>query len=105
MNRCRTTSRSADAPATPSSWYRVLGEAERPLGALMESVRLADADSAQLAGTVSAAFFLGDRTRLFIECGGHPVIVETGERREFARDAPVHLAIDGNSLLLLKDSQ
>jgi len=70
-----------------------------------ESVRLADAGSAQLAGTVSAAFFLGDRTRLFIECGGHSVIAETAERREFARNAPVRLAIDSNALLMLKDSQ
>jgi putative spermidine/putrescine transport system ATP-binding protein len=70
-----------------------------------ESVRLADAGSGQLAGTVSAAFFLGDRTRLFIECAGQSLIAETAERREFARAAPVHLVIDGDTLLTLRDSR
>jgi putative spermidine/putrescine transport system ATP-binding protein len=69
-----------------------------------ESVRLAEPGSAQIAGTVSAAFFLGDRTRLFIECGGQPVIAETAERREFARAAPVHLAVDSGALLALRDA-
>jgi putative spermidine/putrescine transport system ATP-binding protein len=69
-----------------------------------ESVRLAEAGTAQITGTVSAAFFLGDRTRLFIECGGQPVIAETVERREFARAAPVHLAVDSGALLALRDA-
>ena len=64
-------------------------------------MRLADAGNGQLAGTVSAAFFLGDRTRLFIDCGGQQVIAQTTERREFARGMPVRLAIDGDALLTL----
>jgi putative spermidine/putrescine transport system ATP-binding protein len=69
-----------------------------------ESVRLAEAGAAQITGTVSAAFFLGDRTRLFVECGGQPVVAETTERREFARAAPVHLAVDSGALLALRDA-
>jgi len=83
-------------PGAPSGVRQVLF---RP-----ESVRLADPASAQLAGTVAAAFFLGDRTRLFVDCGGQSLIAETAERREFARNAPVHLAIDGDALMTLKDS-
>jgi putative spermidine/putrescine transport system ATP-binding protein len=70
-----------------------------------ESVRLAVDGDGHLAGTVTAAFFLGDRTRLFIDCGGQPVVAETAERREFARDAAVRLVIDGTALLTLKDAR
>jgi putative spermidine/putrescine transport system ATP-binding protein len=81
--------------AAPAAARRVLF---RP-----ESVRLADAGAGQLAGTVSAAFFLGDRTRLFVDCAGQQVIAETAERREFAPGTQVRLAIDGDALLTLKD--
>ena len=67
-----------------------------------ESVRLAE-DGA-IAATVSAAFFLGDHTRLFVDCAGQPVIVETTERREFARGAPLRLAIDAQALMTLKET-
>jgi putative spermidine/putrescine transport system ATP-binding protein len=70
-----------------------------------ESVRLAANGAGQLAGTVSAAFFLGDRTRLFIDCHGQPVIAETAERREFARNAAVYLVVDDDALVTLKDSR
>ena len=69
-----------------------------------ESAQLAANGAGHLAGTVSAAFFLGDRTRLFIDCGGQPVIAETAERREFARNAPVRLVVDGDALLTLEDA-
>jgi putative spermidine/putrescine transport system ATP-binding protein len=92
-----TTAGAIPWPGAPAGAQHVLF---RP-----ESVRLADAGSGQLAGTVSAAFFLGDRTRLFIECAGQSLIAETAERREFARAAPVHLAIDGDALLTLRDSR
>ena len=68
-----------------------------------ESVRLADAASGHLAGTVSAAFFLGDRTRLFVDCAGQELIAESAGRREFARGATVHLAIEENALVTLKE--
>jgi len=32
------------------------------------------------------------------------VIAETAERREFARAAPVHLAVDSGALLALRDA-
>jgi putative spermidine/putrescine transport system ATP-binding protein len=67
-----------------------------------ESVRLVE--NGPIAGTVAAAFFLGDHTRLFVDCAGQPVIVETTERREFARGAPVRLAIDAQALMTLKET-
>ena len=43
----------------------------------------------QLTGTVAAAFFLGDRTRLFVQVGeGKPLVVETGARRDFSTAKP-----------------
>ena len=82
--------------------------AAAPAGALCvlfrpESVRLADAGAGQLAGCVSAAFFLGDRTRLFVDCAGQQVIAETSDRREFAPGTQVRLAIDSDALLTLRD--
>ena len=55
-----------------------------------------------LNGTVAAAFFLGDRTRLFIDVGEEqPLVVETGARREFNHADKVGLAIDPLGLLVL----
>jgi putative spermidine/putrescine transport system ATP-binding protein len=59
----------------------------------------------QLAGEVVSAFFMGDRTRLFVAAGeGPPLVVETSERRQFARGDKVSLAVDADHLLVLKDS-
>jgi putative spermidine/putrescine transport system ATP-binding protein len=69
-----------------------------------ESVRLAAADAAPLTGTVAAAFFLGDRTRLIVDCAGAEIVVETAERREIARGAAVGLALDADALMTLKDA-
>ena len=67
-----------------------------------ESVRLAE--DGPIAGTVAAAFFLGDHTRIFVDCSGRQVIVESTERREFARGAPIRLSIDAASVMTLKDT-
>ena len=53
----------------------------------------------QIAGTVRAHFFLGDRTRLVIDGEGCDIVVETTSRREFARGAPVGLRLDPTHLL------
>ena len=55
-----------------------------------------------LKGTVAAAFFLGDRTRLFIDVGEEqPLVVETDTRRKFSHAEAVGLAIDARGLLVL----
>ncbi|MCW5773888.1 MAG: ABC transporter ATP-binding protein [Rhodospirillaceae bacterium] len=68
-----------------------------------ESARLV-ADGAHLDGTVTAAFFMGDRTRLFVAAGdGPPLVLDTAERRDFARGDKVALALDPDAILTLKD--
>jgi putative spermidine/putrescine transport system ATP-binding protein len=71
-----------------------------------EALSLAgDNERAHLAGEVISAFFLGDRTRLFVSAGdGPPLIVETGARRQFARGDKVGLVIEPGALMTLKDS-
>ncbi len=68
-----------------------------------EDIRLArDEEQARLNGSVAAAFFLGDRTRLFIDVGEEqPLVVETDARRSFEHGEKVGLAIDVNRLLVL----
>lgn len=68
-----------------------------------EDVRLAEPDEpTTLSGSVAAAFFLGDRTRLFIEVGEEqPLVVETAARRRFEHGEKLGLAIDVNGLLVL----
>jgi putative spermidine/putrescine transport system ATP-binding protein len=89
----------ADAPIGPLTWFRVGGPAEvlfRP-----EDVTLA-ADTPHLNGTVAAAFFLGDRTRLFVQVGeGRPIMVETSTRRDFQHGEAVGLNVDPRGLMAL----
>ena len=68
-----------------------------------EDVRVADDQQAgQLTGTISAAFFLGTCTRLFIDIGqAEPLIIEEDVRREFAHGDTVRLQIDTRGLLVL----
>jgi putative spermidine/putrescine transport system ATP-binding protein len=69
-----------------------------------ESVRIVG-EGGHLAGEVVSAFFMGERTRLFVAAGdGPPIVVETSERREFARGDAVRLAVDSAHLAMLKDS-
>jgi putative spermidine/putrescine transport system ATP-binding protein len=66
-----------------------------------EDVALAGADQ-HLTGTVEAAFFLGDRTRLFLNVGdARPLVVETGARREFRHGEQVGIAIDARGLMAM----
>jgi putative spermidine/putrescine transport system ATP-binding protein len=82
----------------------VLAWPEAPAGATQalfrpESVRIAE--DGPLAATVTAAFFLGDRTRLVADCAGQPLILETVERREFRRGDALRLAIEPGGLIHL----
>jgi putative spermidine/putrescine transport system ATP-binding protein len=68
-----------------------------------EDIRVAEpGEVAPLTGTIAAAFFLGDRTRLFVDVGEEqPLVVETPARREFAHAQKVGLTIDPRGLLVL----
>jgi putative spermidine/putrescine transport system ATP-binding protein len=66
-----------------------------------EDVSLATAEP-HLTGTVAAAFFLGDRTRLFVQAGeGAPLVVETSARQDFKPGDTLGLAIDPRGLMAL----
>ncbi len=68
-----------------------------------EDIRLAANDEvAHLAGTVTAAFFLGDRTRLLVDVAEEaPLIVESTARCPLAAGQPVRLSVDSAGLLAL----
>jgi len=68
-----------------------------------EDVSIAgDGDDADLAGTIAASFFLGDRTRLFVDVGdSQPLIVESAARCTLAVGDPVRLRVDPRGLLAL----
>ncbi|MBT9136503.1 MAG: Spermidine/putrescine import ATP-binding protein PotA [Firmicutes bacterium] len=68
-----------------------------------EDIRVAeDGEITELKGTVAAAFFLGDRTRLFIDVGeAEPLVVENSARREFSHGETVVLVIDHRGLLVI----
>ena len=52
-----------------------------------------------------SSFFLGDHTRLVVDAGGSPLIVETTERRTWPRGETVHLAIAHGALLPVPAAQ
>jgi putative spermidine/putrescine transport system ATP-binding protein len=67
-----------------------------------ERTRLMTPEAASLRGTVTAAFFLGDRTRLFVDVGeAQPVIVENGQRRLFTRGEVVGLQVEPQDVFAL----
>jgi len=67
-----------------------------------EDVAIDDPAASSVRGKVSAAFFLGDRTRLFVDVGEEkPLVVETGARRDFAHGEVVGLRIDARGLMAL----
>ena len=67
-----------------------------------EDTRLVPQNEAQFSGTIASAFFLGDHTRLMVDCGGSQLVtVETTERREYKVGERVHLAVDASALLSL----
>ena len=68
-----------------------------------EDIRVAESgEAAGLQGKVASAFFLGDRTRLFIDVGEErPLVIESTARRDFQHGEAVGLAIDPRGLLIL----
>jgi putative spermidine/putrescine transport system ATP-binding protein len=88
-----TAAGSIPWPAAPQGVTEVLF---RP-----EDVTLV-AEAPHLSGTVAAAFFLGDRTRLFVHIGdSRPLVVETGARRDFRHGEAVGLKVDASGLVAL----
>ncbi len=70
-----------------------------------EAVRLVAPGEAHLTATVTGVFFLGDRTRLFLDSGAErPLVVESAERRAFIRGEVVHLAVDPAALVSLEEA-
>jgi putative spermidine/putrescine transport system ATP-binding protein len=68
-----------------------------------EDIRVAESgEAANLQGKVASAFFLGDRTRLFVDVGEErPLVIESTARRDFQHGEAVGLAIDPRGLLVL----
>ncbi|MDD2875205.1 MAG: ABC transporter ATP-binding protein [Azoarcus sp.] len=66
-----------------------------------EDVRIAGAgEHADLVGTVAAAFFLGDRTRLFIDVGDRqPLVVESMARCTLQLGEAVRMRVDPQGVL------
>jgi ABC-type Fe3+/spermidine/putrescine transport system ATPase subunit len=103
MNRLtgRAEAGAFACPAGRFAW------ADAPAGAAEvlfrpEDIRIAAPEAAGLRGSIAAAFFLGDRTRLFVEVGeAQPLVVESSERRDFAHGETVGLEIAAQNLLVL----
>ena len=68
-----------------------------------QDVHIVDEDEpGDLTGTINAAFFLGDRTRLFVDVGERDVlVVESDVRREFRHGEIIRMQIDPRGLLVL----
>ena len=67
-----------------------------------EDTRLVQANEAQFSGTIASVFFLGDHTRLMVDCGASQLLtVETTERREFAVGEKVHLRVPPEAMVKL----
>jgi hypothetical protein len=67
-----------------------------------EDVAIVAPAEAELTGTVVAAIFLGDRTRLSISgVGAEPIIVEANGRQIFTLGDTIHLRIADGTLLCL----
>jgi putative spermidine/putrescine transport system ATP-binding protein len=81
-----------------------IGTMNRLNGSLFrpEDTRIVAAGQGQFSGTIASVFFLGDHTRLMVDCGGPQLLtVETTERREFAVGERLHLAVDPGAMLSL----
>ncbi len=104
MNRLTGTTQNGvfSCRAGDLAWNEAPGHATEILFR-PEDIRIAESDEASgLHGKVAAAFFLGDRTRLFVEVGeARPLVVESTARREFNHGDAVRLTIDPRGLLIL----
>jgi putative spermidine/putrescine transport system ATP-binding protein len=68
-----------------------------------EDIRIvAEGEASDLGGTVAAAFFLGDRTRLLVDVGqAQPLVIESLARCTLEVGQPVRLQVDPRGLLAL----
>ena len=65
-----------------------------------EHARIVPAGGHHVEARVISSFFLGDRTRLVLDAGEpDPLIIETAERRTWARGESVHLALEEGAIL------
>ena len=67
-----------------------------------EDVRIVDADSAALRGSIVSAFFLGNLTRIVVDLGaGQSIVVDTVLRRTFAKGEAIGVDVDPDALVML----
>ena len=67
-----------------------------------EDTRIVAAAEAQFSGKIVSVFFLGDHTRLMVDCGSSQLLtVETADRREFRQGETLHLAVETGAVLTL----
>jgi putative spermidine/putrescine transport system ATP-binding protein len=96
---------TADGFACAAGRLRWAGETGKA-GELLfrpEDVRIAEAnEEADLNGTVAAAFFIGDRTRLFVDVGEtQPIVVESLARCTLQVGQAVRLRVDPRGIVVL----
>jgi len=104
MNRLRgeVTADGFACSAGLLRWAEVPAQAQEVLFR-PEDVRIAGAgETADLRGTVEAAFYLGDRTRLFVAVDNiQPVVVDYVARSSLSVGQAVGLKVDSRGLLVL----
>ena len=67
-----------------------------------EDTRIVTEAQAQFSGNIVSVFFLGDHTRLMVDCGASQLLtVETTDRREFAVGEKLHLGVAPQAILSL----
>ena len=67
-----------------------------------EDTRIVAAGDAQFSGAIVSVFFLGDHTRLMVDCGSSQLLtIETTDRREFRQGEALHLAVSADAVLAL----
>jgi putative spermidine/putrescine transport system ATP-binding protein len=69
-----------------------------------EAARVVASDTAALRGTVSNAFFLGDRLRLLVGgIGERPLIIETLDLQELPATGEIGLEVDPDAVMVLRN--
>ncbi len=67
-----------------------------------EDTRIVPAAEAQFSGKVVSAFFLGDHTRLMVDCGSSQLLtVETTDRSEYSKGQVLHFSVSEENLFKL----
>jgi putative spermidine/putrescine transport system ATP-binding protein len=67
-----------------------------------EDTQIVAAGHGQFSGKVVSVFFLGDHTRLMVDCGASQLLtVETTERREFAAGETLHFSVPADAVVNL----